>query len=400
MSRWFLLLSLLLLPACYASPHYEATGRIGILCIGDTSYGESPILGWLSLDFAVQWQELPTDVGGVMTDEAAKKVTRIYLPRTLERMVQSYDILLLLEPRMNWFSGTEMHRFAQGVDEGLSAFLTLWPDDEGYLSLVETDFASVFPQDFTPFFEAAQDVPFVVEIVEERPPVLTPFLQVGIERFKGTKTRPIYPRQGSLTWAIARKSGLGAGNEDEFIISWEYGEKGAVNWVVGVDVDEGWFRPSGGNEYAADIILNMVYYSTGKELPPSIELIHGLRSAFYRYNLEKKLIFSMIEFVDRFGANTATLESAIAEADLGKVQAEGYYLEGDYDSSYATIREMIKELSALNSEAIKIKERALLWVYLTEWTAVSGTLVLAGFVLYSLMVQRKLYREVSVTRSS
>ena len=79
MSRWFLLLSLLLLPACFGSPHYEATGRIGILCIGDTSYGESPILGWLSLDFAVQWQELPTDVGGVMTDEAAKKVTRISL---------------------------------------------------------------------------------------------------------------------------------------------------------------------------------------------------------------------------------------------------------------------------------------------------------------------------------
>lgn len=58
-----------------ASPHFGATGRIGVLCIGDTSYGESPVLGWLSLDFAVQWQELPTDVGGVMTDEMAKKVT-------------------------------------------------------------------------------------------------------------------------------------------------------------------------------------------------------------------------------------------------------------------------------------------------------------------------------------
>ena len=400
MAVWVLCIALALVPACLATPHYDGTGKIGVLCIGDTSHGESPILGWLSLDFAVQWQELPTDVGGVMSDEAARKITRIYTPRTLERLLEGYDFLLLLEPRMEWFSGREMKRFKDSVGAGVGSLLTLWPDAEGYLSLVNSDLSEVYPQRFHPNYEGSDNLPYTVQIVDGRPPVLIPFIGVGIERFPGQKARTIHPKQGTTIWAKALKAGVLGSKEDEYVISWEYGEDDATTWIIGVDVDEQWFRTESGNEYGGDMVLNVLYYSVGKPLPPSLQLIHGLRSAFYRYDLEKKLVFSMMEFIDRFGANTASLEVKISEADGGKLGAERAYLEGDYEASYDRILVMISDLVALNDEAIRIKERALLWVYITEWSAVSGTMVLGGYVLYALMIRRRLYKEVLVTRAT
>jgi len=390
---------LILLPTCSArTPHYDATQRIGVLAIGDTSYGESPILGWLSLDFAVQWQELPTDVGDIMSDQEARKLVRIYTPRTLQRLLDTYDVLLFLEPRM-WFSGREIHMFKTGVDMGVASLLTLWPDDEGYSSFVDSELSQVYPQNFAPTFEAPENVPYKVKINTNAPPVLTPFIPVGIERFAGYKTRAIHPKEGSRTWAWAIKSGI-VSKTEPYIISWEWGDKRAETWVIGVDVDEQWFNEQGGNQYGGDIILNMLYYSVGKPLPENIEIVHNLRSTFYKYNVEKKLVLSVMEFVDRFGANTAKLGRKLEETDRGKRIAEEAFMKGDYEASYAQIKSMVDELAGLNQEAITIKERALMWVYITEWFAVTGTFLVAGFVLFSLMVRRKLYRQVETTRTS
>ena len=396
--RILLLIPVALLPASLAAPHYEATGKIGVLAIGDTSIGESPILQWLATDFAVQWQELPTDVDGVMGDIAARKIVRIYTPRTLEKLLESYDILLLLEPRM-WFTDTEIRMFTDSIDLGVSTLLTLWPDIRGYISLVYSELAQVYPHDFWPSYQSGGNQAYVVKVKEGNLPVLTPFIPLGIEEFPGKGTRPIHPKQGSITWAWAIKSGIGGSERDEYMISWEYGESEARNWVIGVDVDEQWFNPGAGNKYGGDIILNMLYYSAGKPLPHDLGILLGIRAAFYRYTLEKRLLFTVIEFVDSFGANTQILEQKLSEADDGKESAVTYYLEGDYVASFDKTMEMIEYILVLNEEAIRVKERALLWVYMTEWSVVSGANLLVGFVLYTLMVKRRLYREVQVTRS-
>ncbi len=389
----------LLFVAGYCAPHFESTKRIGLLCIGDTSYGESPILGWLTLDFAVQWQELPTNVQGVLTNQEAIKMTRIYTPRTLERLLDQYDMLLLLEPKMQWFSLTEMDRFKRSVDAGVSVLLTMWGQDPGYLSLVQTELANVFPQDFPQVHKTAELAPFRIEVVENNPPVLDVFIPLGIERITGEDTRPMFPKQGSTVWAWANKPSLSKIPKDEFIISWSYGDNDAENWVIGIDVDESWFRRTSGNEYGGDLVLNMIYYSVGKELPPDILLVHQLRDSFHKYNIRKNLIFSTIDFIHDFGANTMELERAVGEADDGRSVARTLFLEGEYDASYQKIQEMIEKVIELNQEAVRLKERALLWIYLTEWFAVTGTAVLAGFVLYSLMIRRRLHREVGITRS-
>jgi hypothetical protein len=45
-----------------------------------------------------------------------------------------------------------------------------------------------------------------------------------------------------------------------------------------------------------------------------------------------------------------------------------------------------------------MKDRALAWVYVTEWLAITGTTMICGYVLWAIMVRRRLYRAVRVTR--
>ena len=264
---------------CHAAPHFDSRGRIGILAVGDTSYGESPILGWLSLDFSIQYQELPTNVEGVISDKDARKIVRIYTPRTLESLLETYDILVMLEPRM-WSNDREIRMFMDSIDRGVSTILTMWINDNGYLSLVQTELAGVYAQEFAPIFEPSDNLPYVVELEESLPPVLTPFLDFGAERFTGSRARPINPKQGSTVWASALKFGAGSSRRDEYIISWEYGEGEALNWVFGSDFDEPWFTVAGGNQYGGGMVLNILYHMAGKPLPPSVEIVHNLRVSF------------------------------------------------------------------------------------------------------------------------
>ncbi len=53
---------------------------------------------------------------------------------------------------------------------------------------------------------------------------------------------------------------------------------------------------------------------------------------------------------------------------------------------------------SIEGDAMGLKGRTLLWVYLIEWLAVTGVGMMCGFVLWSTMVRRRLYREVKTTR--
>jgi uncharacterized membrane protein YgdD (TMEM256/DUF423 family) len=60
------------------------------------------------------------------------------------------------------------------------------------------------------------------------------------------------------------------------------------------------------------------------------------------------------------------------------------------------IEVMIRELE---QQAVELKNQALIWVYAVEWLAVTGTALFCGFILWTIMVQRRLYKEVRVTKA-
>ncbi len=43
---------------------------------------------------------------------------------------------------------------------------------------------------------------------------------------------------------------------------------------------------------------------------------------------------------------------------------------------------------------MKLKDSSLFWICVLEWLVTTGILMLSGFVVWSLMVRRALYRDV------
>ena len=67
-------------------------------------------------------------------------------------------------------------------------------------------------------------------------------------------------------------------------------------------------------------------------------------------------------------------------------------------ATFSLMDEAFEEIEGLRADALRLKDQALAWVYLVEWLVVSGVFLLCGFVLWTVMIRRRLYREVSTTR--
>ena len=70
----------------------------------------------------------------------------------------------------------------------------------------------------------------------------------------------------------------------------------------------------------------------------------------------------------------------------------------DFDASYDTMGTALQGLQILEGKATKLKDKALFWIYLIEWMVTTGIFLFSGFMLWSLMVRRSLYREVKTTK--
>jgi hypothetical protein len=110
------------------------------------------------------------------------------------------------------------------------------------------------------------------------------------------------------------------------------------------------------------------------------------------------MLLSLIDFVDAFGGDPRQINEEIRSLDDLRELGNDLYLDHNYQEALDSAREAIGKLKDIEDLAIRIKNQALLWVYITEWLAVTGTSLLCGFILWTLMVRRRLYREIETTR--
>jgi hypothetical protein len=106
----------------------------------------------------------------------------------------------------------------------------------------------------------------------------------------------------------------------------------------------------------------------------------------------------MIDIVDKFGGNFAAVEKAAIKSDEARDYADSLYFSGDYASSLEAYDSAIAKLTSSIDQGRKIAKQALFYVYLIEWTGVSGTLMVCGVFLYMVMIRRRMYAEVEITR--
>ncbi len=374
-------------------------GRIGV------------IRGWLLSEPSFTGTPIAArDFGGVSSEDVMRMI-RIYFPRTYEDLTL-YDFILLASVDMSYFTDTHQKWMYDAMTEAglggmntrsVQSMSTAW--SAPWMNSIVSD---AFPNDVPAV--VSSDIyqwgggsfptgPIEVNDDEGIAPVVRPFKE-QIERvfptYRGVLT---IPRPGSTiyTWVKSSIKSLGSPLPGYIghLFEWTYGN---ATTFTAMDMVMEPFWKGDENPYSMDIFVNVVWRATGRVLPQDALRVHALRTLFRHYNWEKSSFVAMVEFTENFGANTRDIYSKLREIEARKADADSDYLEGDFEASYDGMGSVLEDLQELEAEAVKLKNSALAWVFLIEWLSVSATLLACGVVLWNLMIRRRMYREVAVTR--
>jgi hypothetical protein len=223
-------------------------------------------------------------------------------------------------------------------------------------------------------------------------PVLTPYVPYGVEEVAGAVSRYVIPREGSGTMAYQYGNFPGLGYVP-YIVVWDYG-KGRTVTCGGFDA---WFLDRA-NLYGPDLFMNLIFYSTGRRLIEDVEVFHRIKGFFRDFRNRLEYLISLMDFVDRFGANTEKIQRDVWELqDMGKL-ASGCYVEQDFRMAQEALDDAFDYFRGAEATAKRVKDSALWWVYMVEWATTTAVVFLSSFALWTLMVRRRLYKEVSSTK--
>lgn len=412
MSRCPLLLLVALPLLCTQVCHSQEARPIRILATGEVDPSYCPISGFgfaepsLDVTLAVAREMHGTTFG----EKGLRRLIRLYIPRNLEEMLE-FDFILLNQPVIVYFPTASLEQMRSAIADsgigGLCFMQSMYSDI--YSPWLKTELSDCFPYDHHANLRlgAPGGQLYDLEVVRdtELPPLLTPYVPLGIEGVRPFgEARPTFEREGATVWAYCRSSAFRTYyGLDRFplFISWRYGPGMALVWTTADQFDSPmWITSDGRERYALDIFTGMVWLSSGWELPADPVRVHILRERFALIRSRIGLIGSLIEFIDEFGASTYEVGVDLGELQSTVAHAGRFYLAHEFEATEEAFNEAFEFASLIESRSITLKERALSWVYLIEWISVTGTFLITGFLLWTLMIRRRAFREVGITRGS
>ena len=408
LSAFVVLLAVILaLPAGLGKYDPESL-RIRSFCIGESYYPETSYPLLLEGDPRISYIPIPANiaegtfaqVAGGGGEEAARKFMRLYLPRTYDQLVSSCDVAIMSDFEAWLVPNQQFMWMRQAIEEegmGLTKYEINW-DTGGYYvrasEFIDLWIASPLFDAFPADFVKARQVKSSNGIIptEGNPVTDLP----GIEKYdlltSGSYGIEI-PKQGAEILAIFRNDP----DKDPAMISRMFGKGMSLSVLPGLDkIDAVSLKEY---PYYVDFWINQLYWSANFPIPKDVELVSAVRRDMVRYAEYKPLVMSVLDFVEKFGAKVSVLGDDIGKADQAKSEADRLYMEQSYVESVEKLNEAYALLAAISDKAVELKDKALFWIYMIEWFTVTGVSMLAGFVLYTLMIKRRLYREVSVTRA-
>jgi hypothetical protein len=159
-------------------------------------------------------------------------------------------------------------------------------------------------------------------------PVLQMLIPLGVDNIVQPLVYFMAAKEGTKIWAWS-DDGL---DNPPFLISWTFGK--GETWSNTLGMGYAWWRldqpAQGGNPFALDVFMNMVLYSAGRELPSDILKVHTVRRGLMNYEEAKAWVLSVVDFADRFGANTGKVYNEIAGADAARVEARAVYVQQEF----------------------------------------------------------------------
>jgi hypothetical protein len=377
-------------------------GRINALMIGMV-YGDTLLEKYFDEEPLMEYTIVPCRVGGVgFAMKDLVRAVRLYFPRTYEDM-QAYDYVMLLSPEFYILNPTQDLWMHDRIQEGAGGF-----NDASVFSMVAQIHNSwaqsltqqAFPNDAPAVVArggggASPSEAYRVVINRDFPePVLTPFVKYGVEDVLGFTSRYIIARDGAgvMAWQVENFPNQG---RIPFLVEWDYGAGRSLT-CGSIVATVTWFGND--NPYAADIITNLVLYSTQRGLIEDVDVFHRLKLGFREFNDRMNMLVAILDFVDRFGANLHGVQRELSELESMRTLAKEEYLGQDFSECWAILDTAFSRFADTEEMAKEAKEAALLWVYAVEWLATTAALLFSSAVLWSLMVRRKLYRQVRTTR--
>jgi len=339
------------------------------------------------------------------TTTAVMRSLRMYMPRSYADLTDKYDGIVISDANVYIFEHKHIVWMADSVEkDGLGLFMPggyegLGGFRGGNPSWGPTKVGDILPvivyeQGFYLEQPSAVDIP---SLKMDNPFIMSMPWDTLVSPYN------IFGQGGGMNQMTQKDGSVLMGNlkrlRDGFIMPW------LVYW----DIDKGrslamsadWSGAGTGLfgywDYYGDFVTGLMLYIAQRDIPQDYQLLHRTRAKYVEYAEKKNLVLSLLDFIDKFGANPRPVESKIAEADEIREAASRDYISYEFDLALAGMTQALEVLGESTDLAFKLKDSAFFWVYVTEWSAVSGTFILAGSIVYSLMIRRKMYREVVTT---
>jgi len=360
-----------------------ATGRVRVIYFGDP-IGASP--------FPFMMNEPLLTTAPVMACkmwypyETIRKSMRVYAPRTFEALDASYDMIILSDANVLSFETRHLDWFSRFVAEqggglamvgGFESF-----GGQGYLSWGPTAVGDVLPVDC---LSGGYNAEGQIIIVQPDCPVVSnlPWNTLGASNYLGGNRVTL--RTGSEL--VARFS-----DSNPLFVWWSYGK--GRSYAMAAD-----WTPAGGTQfmqwdYYGDYAVNVVLFAATEEVPAEIEVMHSVRGILRTYGETKGYLYSLMDFAEKFGAGMKGIERSIGEAERETARARALYMSYEFNDARSAAAKAVGMLEGALDDAVRAKDRAMLWVFLIEWLAVVSTCMVSGVVLYELMIARRLFRPV------
>ncbi len=329
---------------------------------------------------------------GHVSNQEKRKLDRVYYPRTGEMLAESYDFMVFRDARVTHFTPRQFkdleHVFREEGMGSVAVHSLSWNVAWQPTVLIELSPISEYEFRFT--------IPWRVRI-RRSADIFLPFLELGIEKAVGEEYGLMKPKPGARVWADM------VPQDQPWLVSWRPGGGNpGMRWAFADKFDPSWWGTAPGakqdNPYAIDFATNLILHSLNRPLISDIHAIRYARNLFSTLRSQKLLVLSMLSWAENFGANVLPISERLSHIEEQSEDAVDSYLEQDYDSATEFLALLDDVVTDISEQARRLKDQALFWVFVSEWLAVTSVSILAGLVLWTLMVKRRLYRPARETR--
>jgi uncharacterized membrane protein len=379
--------------------------KVGVLYTGDPYPGVTPYISMKEDAFIVVTpvQGSQQHYAGITWADIHKSL-RVYMPRTYDDYLAKYDVMILSDSNKRIFT-TEQHFWLRNgvLDNGVGLLMVGGYESFG-AGFGNPDWANSLVEEILPVLVPRAGEDWVSG--DSQQGIYVTESGYGNEFISSLPYDPLpeYMRAGTDGNLVVQKDGsrvLARWNSPRHqdppcYATWDIGEGRTFamchDWTPG----GGWMMSRW--DYYRDYSVNLMLFLAQRDLPQDYLVVHRYRQNIHTLAIGKSTLFSLMDFVESFGGSARRIDDAIGLLEAVVSEAKEDYLDQEFEAALGKSQDSLATLKEIEELALEIKDEALFWVYLIEWLSVSGVALVAGVVMWALMVRRTLYREVGVTR--